>query len=427
MAKKIILFFSPLSAKAAECIYDCPDGTAVIGKQTNEAPVKYLLAAHPDVTEVLCIVTEAARASAWDCFEAAIREEHPDVSLTQIPFHDGEAFADGPLPRVMDRVAPGDTILLETTGGFRNDVMHLLLLSRILSYAGVETQDAVYSSLQDNRIRSIKHLVGLFDLVGGMQELSSFGSVRGLRAYYQGTQDASIRRLLLAAEKLTEDISLCRTRQLEGHMADFDAALTGAERCGDPLMRQLLPAFRRKFGKKMTVPGVIKWCLESDMLQQALTIYKERVPYYLMNHPSGLLRVKPSAPPLDVKEYQSEEEARFYVHFLNMAEPNANRYRAQPEERWRATVLLTLEHFDELLLRSNFTTSGSTDRLCAIARDYLYIRTLRNMINHANDQTIGFQKELNEYFREYNYPPLEGASSSAITSVLRKALDHLKG
>lgn len=427
MAKKIILFFSPLSANAAERIYDCPDGTAVIGKQTNEAPVKYLLAAHPDVTEVLCIVTEAASASAWGYFEAAIREEHPAVSLTQIPFHDGEAFADGPLPRVMEHVASGDTILLETTGGFRNDVMHLLLLSRILSYAGVETLDAVYSSLQENRIRSVGHLIGLFDLVGGMQELSSFGSVRGLHTYYQGTRDESIRRLLLAAEKLTEDISLCRTRQLEQHMADFDAALTGAESCDDPLMRQLLPAFRRKFGKKMTVPGVIKWCLESDMLQQALTIYKERVPYYLMHHPSGLLRVKPSAPPLETKDYQSEEEARFYAHFLNMANMRAEHYRAQPEERWQETVVLTLEHFDELLPYSYFTTNGSTDRLCAIAQDYLYIRTLRNMINHANDQTVGFQKELDEYFRECGYPPLESVGASGIAAILRKALDHLKG
>lgn len=410
--RKIVLFLSKMSSDAQEKIYICPDGTAVIGKQTNEAPVKYLMNAYDSVSEIVCFVTEIAAQTAWEHFRIAIQEDYPDAVLTKIDFDENEEFQNGPLKRFLEHITPEDEILLETTGGFRNSVMYLLLLSRILSYTGVKTLDAVYSSLQEERVHTIKHLVGLFDLVGGMQELSSFGSVRTLRTYYQGTDDPKIRALLLAAEKLREDISLCRTRQMDEHIADFDKAISEAENCSDPLMRQLLPAYRRKFGRHLTTPGIIKWCLESNMLQQALTIYKERIPYYLLHHPSGVLRLKSNALPIEPgPDYQSAEENRIYTSLLKMS----------------GSYISTFEHFEERLPDSCFTTTASAHTLRSIAMDYLYIRMLRNMINHANEETTESQNELNEYFIRNNYPSLDDISSAGIASVLRSALNHLRG
>lgn len=94
----------------------------------------------------------------------------------------------------MEKVQAEDEVLLETTGGFRNAVMDLLLLSRILSYTGVKTIGAVYSNYPKTEIEDLSHLIGFFDLVGGMQELTSFGSVKTLRAYYIGFMPLYLQR-----------------------------------------------------------------------------------------------------------------------------------------------------------------------------------------------------------------------------------------
>ena len=71
MAKKIILILSELRPGAGEQTYLCPDGSEVVGCQTNEAPVRYLLRAYPDTAEIICIVTPEAEKTAWSSFPAA--------------------------------------------------------------------------------------------------------------------------------------------------------------------------------------------------------------------------------------------------------------------------------------------------------------------------------------------------------------------
>lgn len=432
MVKKIILFLSELKPNVKETTYICPDGCTVGGIQTNEAPVLYLLHKYPDVTEVLCIVTPIALATAWERFEGVVQAAYPKVKLVQIPFEESQDFDRDVLPIIIKRVQPGDTILLETTGGFRNAVMHLLLLSRALSYIGICTQDAVYSNFNVNpkRIESVSHLVDIFELVGGMQELSSFGSVQTLRTYYsKRPKDKKIDALLTAMERLNEAIMLCRTGELlEKRIVQFNSALEEAQQCSDPLMRALLPAFQAKFGKRLTTPGLIKWCVESNMLQQALTIYKEKIPEYIMKR-GNILTVKESAPkPEHIKNYQNEYEARFFEHLIQMGN-NVTLRDLEEDARYRISgnqAVKLLEHLDELLPRSYFTTSYSISQIQNIIMDYLYIRILRNMINHANEQTLDTQHALLDYLADYRYKRPEDVSLAEVKRVLLRSLDHLQ-
>lgn len=79
MAKKIILFLSLLSedeSKRKTKDYACAAGVLgmdeaheITGTQTNEAPVKAMLLAHPDVRSIICIVTPQAKKSTLDFFK----------------------------------------------------------------------------------------------------------------------------------------------------------------------------------------------------------------------------------------------------------------------------------------------------------------------------------------------------------------------
>lgn len=530
MATKIILFVSSLPRTLERMTYLCPDGSTVEGAQTNEAPVRYLLGRYPQVSEILCIVTPEAE-PACDYLDRALKENRPELVLRRIPYREGEDFNGAPLSAILSAVQAGDEILLETTGGFRNAVMYLLLLSRVLSYVGVRTVYAVYSNFPRKRIEDISHLIGLFDLVGGMQELSSFGSARTLRTYYGPTPaDPAIGGLLTSMEQLSETITLCRTNQLGERMKAFNQAMEIAKDCADPLMRELLPAFREKFGKKLNTVSLIKWCVESDMLQQALTVYTERIPRLIMTRGDLLRWDENFAPAIPRQEYEDPDAVQFLKGFLmlsasrpiaepaldqtaalrnyvpahteeilratqgkcadippefggavenlvlilNLAYPYGGSYHedwterlppgkeflaplgefknkaASPEgmlrnvgvykreylerlleqnagvEPIRADYVSTLQHLEELLPGSGYEVLCPMEQIKTIARDYLYIKALRNLANHANDTGTSSQKRLMDYLGPYGYHPLETVTLKQMRQAILDGLDHLR-
>lgn len=447
--RKIILFLSDRKEGAKEQTYICPEDETPDGKyikevrgtQTNEAPVKYLLTAYPDVREVLCIVTSVAEESgAFEVLEAAVKKQKPETGVIKIPFKDKEDFAAGPLAEIMSRMKKVDEILLDTTGGLRDAIMQLLLVSRALSFSGIPTVGAVYANYGAKQIVDCSHLIGLFDLVGGMQELASFGSVKTLRDYYGDTVEPAVKALLDAMEGLQEDITLCRTGKLERRIEVFNAAMEGAEGCEDPLIRVLLPAFQAKFGKKLSVPGLIRWCVNSDMLQQALTIYKERIPTYVLRDREDLVKVIDREKLTDAttkrldklleqkKDYQTNEEAMFHLlgGMGRTLKWNPDYYSQEANDWIEDPVVLTLENLEALIDRSPyFQTVCPAEQLRDILMDYHYIRMLRNMINHANDQSTPNQKPLLNYLARFGYKRPDEVGAGDIRLALEQGLKNL--
>ena len=394
------------------------------GCQTNEAPVKYLLRSWPNVLEILCIVTQEA-AGALEWFQSEIQNISPQTAIREIPYTEGMDFTSAPLSQIMEQMHAGDELLLDITGGLRDTVMELLLVSRALTYIGVHTVGAVYSNYNRARIEDVTHLIGMFDLIGGMQEFSNFGSTRTLRAYYGSTaKDYRIEKLLGSVEHLLDCITLCRTDQLETRLSDFDAALEDAESCDDPMMKTLLPAFRKKYGKKLTVLGLIRWCVQSDMLQQALTLYKERIPSFLLKERADLLTLKPGAPRETDKDYQSVEEAIFVKQFIDMGRNTSDFKRMRCQIEKLDAIPFALQDLYKLLPYSHFDIHCSLRQFQDIAMDYFYIRVLRNMTNHANDAT--FAEPMEHFLIDQGYPPFKTVKAKDVVRLLENAIDHLR-
>ena len=434
--KKVILFMSVMSPQAKEKDYLCPDGKKVQGTQTNEAPVKYLLRKYREkITKILCVVSAACREnikgrdySTLDYFrreiERFLRDEglpFSDGFLTEIDFQeDGGIDAEADLARAVSReINPGDEILLETTGGFRNSVMLLLLLSKTLSYTGHPTAEAVYSFFDrtnagKDRVYDVSDLTGLFDLIGGMEELRGFGNVNALRAYYEKRpHDEKIDALLSATKNLLDTITLCRTRRIPDAMRDFNDAMSAAETCQDSFLPQLLPAFRQKYGERMNIPGLIRWCLNSDMLQQALTIYKENIPDYLIKQRKDVLEVKPHASlPSDTPSYQSDSEA----HFRRFA---ASFYRDAirgDSRNWYGGQY------------ADYNVLCPFEAMSRIALDYNYILLLRNMVNHASDAVEKGNENKARQLHEcrYQYPLPDEITAQDVKKAILQGLENMK-
>lgn len=522
MATKIILFLSDLKEGAAEKEYLCPCGGPVVGAQTNDAPVRYLLRENPTVRQIICVVTQLARQFAWEPFQAVVHEAAPAVEVIPVDYEEQQDFGQTAIPQILPKFKSGDEIFMDLTGGFRNANMHLLLLSRVLSYCGIRTAGAVYSNFRTGRVEDMSRLFGEFDLVAGMQELTNLGSVRTLQSYYSDHPGTApeIKALLDAMEALTEAITLCRTKRIGELMERFGAALETARSCDDPLMQQLLTAFRRIFGKKLSTPGLIKWCLRNDMLQQALTVYTERIPAHIFA--SGILKMDDTVQRESTLPHEDADAIQFmrgflmlsvapltqlaeYVktHSYDMAFYSLGRTRIDPPEEIRigvenlalvaslaypggggfqptwssrlppekaalaalekrlATapekdrtmigmfnltygknqlrVLLgqppvepkhndridTIEDIEQLLPRSGYSTSYPIGHLQTICRDYLYVKLLRNLANHANDEVGDEQLALADYLRGFNYPDPNAITIAELKQVLAQALAHL--
>ncbi|MEG2454739.1 MAG: TM1812 family CRISPR-associated protein, partial [Oscillospiraceae bacterium] len=224
------------------------------------------------------------------------------------------------LVEVINTLSPEDEVFLDVTGGPRDVNILMLLVIRTLSYLGCHVVKTIYSDNTEGKrqIRDMGDTTRLFDMLNGMQELTSFGSVSTLRSYYENTKDVKIDSMLTAMQQLNETLSLCRTGAIKGDTNRFCNALTELKRnCRDPLMEQLLPVFQNKFGENPDELTMILWYVENGMIQQALTIYTERVPTYILQHISGLDKVFGNK--LRCGQYEDRNTVLFCKGFLVLA------------------------------------------------------------------------------------------------------------
>lgn len=546
MSKKILVFLSVPNGKGIN-LYFTPDGGTVEGEMTNDAPLRYLLSKHPDTQELLCITTQKSEGT-FERLEALLRQNGCTAVCRKIPYDESKSFETTVLPAVSASLQAGDELLLDITGGKRNIVLYLTLLCRIFTYQGIRIAEAVYSDLSPCRVLDATPLLKMFDLIGGMQELTSFGSVRTLRTYYgQPSQDPAVDELLCSVENLKECIDLCRTRKLTEGMERFKQALEQAAKSDDPLLQVLLPAFRDKFDGKVDILSLIRWCVESEMLQQALTIYNEMVPALIYGE--NKLIYPTWAIPIPVKSYTSNEIEQLVGGVLKMSEKhselqkNRNRNRIpytgqqlirtlkldsnrrsildqfaagraegredpqipdyifenlamvcmlaygwsgkgpycsewvkklpknrgylKPLKEWMeeekletAEMFLTalcnsprklqekllqqpqwdfisygskkggftrsIEQLDTLMNLFGYAANIPVKQLKPILRDYVYIRTLRNMANHANDASTSDQKKTIADLSQHGYPDPEKIGSREAGKQLLDIINRLK-
>ena len=267
----------------------------------------------------------------------------------------------------------------------------------------------------------------MFDLVGGMQEMSSFGNVRTLRKYFGAEpQDERIGELLDALEALNEAITLCRTSKVSGCLERFIHAVNEVKSCDNPLVRQLTPAFDSIFReRKFKIRSLIRWCLERDMYQQAVTLYIECIPTEIFKN---IVQKKQENhlfnPKYDDKTRFSDAD-EFFCYLLN-----ASRYTSASKgsSDQYAMQVYTIENLETCFPSAPFELKPGykIHKLQNIARDYLYIKLLRNMINHAQTTGTESTEQAVEYLKGCGYCSPDAVDLKTLRTVMEIALNNLK-
>ena len=183
----------------------------------------------------------------------------------------------------------------DATGGMRDANYAMLAVMRLMQYSGIEIGSVIYSDFGSKTIKELAPVYGLFDLIAGAEEFANFGSVNVIDRYFNEINNNSVemKNLREAMKHFAEEIRLCHRKKLidaaKNLGKSIEAFNTTVYNEENPIQEKLMRILSNRINKEydglftdnLDDVCLIEWCLNHDYLQQALTLYVERVPQLL--------------------------------------------------------------------------------------------------------------------------------------------------
>lgn len=372
------------------------DGGAETGIQTNDAPTKYLLReAHDagnEIGDIFCITSRrvfedrigdsdrTAIDEYRDMIEAFCSAENlPVPQVTSIDYdferRDGEIRPVDDKYRAMHiyRQITGELALrqdeaqtdvyIDYTGGFRDVSFLMTTIIRYLEFDSIKCRKIVYSKYDKeenggNRIYDISYIYNMFQMINGVSEFVATGNARQLSTVYSGQsvqaedeEEQVQKKLLDSIMAFSNALSLCNIRAIDqakdeislniDKVMSIDTAKKKdfSNPLKEEMLRTLVPLVRKKMyldrPEGLSYPNLIRWCVDNRLLQQAITIYIEKIPIYCIEQkmlPDFALKIG-----IKCSYGASEETTRFYTAlFDGIADGiELHRFRTELENKLR--------------------------------------------------------------------------------------------
>lgn len=297
--------------------------------QTSEACCKYLLSRglRPRIVIALCTKDAIEAKVKSESGEATVRSyDHFTKTITDYCRENGYAVPEFRMVRLLRRyersnhfgaavndvfqiireeASPQQTkILIDTAGGMRNISIMMQTMTRVLQYYGYQTA-AYYTNFSEKRI-FCDHTDRQIAIMEALAEFAQHGTVRKLRDCFRNNRIPEISSLLDAIQAFSDSMQLCRTQDLPAIINERIFPLldridglrdTAVSQEDVAALRQMTDYIRIQFGYNPLMPALeitpvdlIRWCLKNDLIQQAVTLFTENIPKYLIQ--TGLLRVE---------------------------------------------------------------------------------------------------------------------------------------
>lgn len=313
----IITFLSLFHPGSKEEEYiDTKTGRTVKGVQTNEAPIAYLLdeihrSGNDHETKILFIVSEEANKkveendSTYDYYQdwlKGICKDHgySEIETVSIPFgyymnnrkeSTGIMITSDIYKTIYENIQSSDNAYVDFSGGFRDIAYFLTAVIKYMKFNGVELKDIVCSNFNTHKIYHLNYIDDMYSLVSAIDEFTTFGSSNKLRELFKDSENQEVQDLIEAMNQFSESIALCKTQNLKyiikninRHTKNLSVAKrqTGHMEVKELMLTYLIPKIREKFYLDLNDNQInintIKWCLDNNFLQQALTIFVDRLP-----------------------------------------------------------------------------------------------------------------------------------------------------
>lgn len=321
---------------------------------TNESAVRYLLQNNSaGLSKIFIIASKTVRKNIQGCPEEITHLEYfknrmkkflPETeNFVTVHEYDEDSNGAENLKSVADvakkiqnfAAKSQNEIILNTdlTGGMRHINMMMLDIIRLLEYSGVKIGKIIYSNYNPQKkvgtVEEVKNIYDLFQLISGVEEFINFGSVKVLKDYYKNQKEksAALKNLLDKMENFAEAIKLCRYGQFKTAIEKLHDAINDfsadENNLNDVLMARLIERIKREYSMLIATRGqddlkIIRWCVEKGYLQQALTLYTERVPEYIGEH--FIAQTEKNAQDLEKRISCDDMHRNKYFYLLNVVE-----------------------------------------------------------------------------------------------------------
>ena len=300
------------------------------GCHTNDAPARFLLklAEHNEepIDKIFCIVSKDVYntklpqlenkssklklekgKTAFDRFSALIKNEvGPSIEIIPIYYDfdpNNEDFDPKDKPTyIYNQIKPGDIgklIYIDYTGGLRDSSLFMIALIRYLEFRGIVCKDIIYSDYfsEPKTIRNIRYIYDMFDMINGVSEFVGTGNARQLvdlqKKLENTTNNDIVKTFVDNLQDFSNAIAICDVSKIQTTIESISNAINTLENdTSDDIFVQmfktLIPTVKEKLYIDKTPPSILdlsQWCLENNMLQQAVTIYNEKIlSYYILNN-----------------------------------------------------------------------------------------------------------------------------------------------
>ncbi len=317
----ILTNLSKFKKEAETSAYSSETGD-IIGTQTNDAPVKYLVSFLHNKGEtadkILAVTTKVAEDTYTQFCQ--MLAEYGEKTGIEIPVPEKigtfETDISRTIQKITEKISVNDKVYIDTTGGFRNSSYLLMGVVRVLEYSDILLEKAVYSNNFEHKIEDVTDNYRMFDLINAVNTFTSVGNACELANYFKDFDDDVIKRTINAMNVFSDEITLCRTSKLNNVISELNSCLSELENVQSDskditLFKSLSKTIRSKFNihdGEIEYPAIVRWCLDNRLIQQAVTVYVEKMPEYF--YKKGYFKASES-----VKESVRNKNSRFDFHY----------------------------------------------------------------------------------------------------------------
>ncbi len=339
MKNILLLCLSPLSPYAQLNKYCAEiDGSTVFfeGSMTNEAPAKYIIdmlrakGERLDKIVLICSnfvktnIREDAPIPAEAEVESGTALSHLELFRRLIDKYARSAdrcysitpieYIEVPIPDLTNDFQVSESVIdaaneitsdgndvqlfIDFNGGQRYIAFMILSIANLMKIRGVKVPLIMTMNFDTkvNGVVPIQNMASLFesyDLISGINEYINYGRIGGLKRYFAPAGE-EIQSLLGSLETFSNNLQLCRTSYIMSNKSALLAKLYDYVKKSDDIthndtysqlfsfvISDILDGMRDLLGG--TLPEIIRWCVQKEFIQQALTFCSEEMPEYFVS------------------------------------------------------------------------------------------------------------------------------------------------
>lgn len=196
----------------------------------------------------------------------------------------------------------GCRLFMDYTGGDRSTSTIIIALTKMLEVRDIHVDQIWAVNFdRDAKIQEIREKIEvnyIFDFISGIHEFNNYGRAQILNEFFRKSIDKKSIIMSSQAEILqgkiqnvADQIQMCRSSKMVSSIGELVNAIKNYEKndtVHEPIFDYLISDIKNNYvniysNQQRTVLNIIRWCLEKNLIQQAVTMYAELIPQELVN------------------------------------------------------------------------------------------------------------------------------------------------